>query len=315
MMKAEVAGNRPQKTRSASLKGARFRKNLVGYLFLVPFFGLFTLFVIIPVVWSFVISFFSYDMVSSFKFVGFDNYIDLITNDALFIQAFKNTMFFAVVAGPIGFIASFFFAWIINQLKFRNAFSLAFYAPSITSFLAISVVWLSLFSSNRVGYINNLLLEFGFISDPIGWTADPRYIMPLLILISVWMSMGQGFLTNLAGFSNMNEELFEAGKIDGIRNRFQELLLITLPQMKPQLLFNAVMAIVNSLSVFEIGQAIAGFPSPDNAAHTLVGHIYDFGFIRLELGYASAVAFIILVVSLVMGQVVMKLLGEKDDNG
>jgi len=298
--------------KTASLKGAKVKRYFTGYLFLVPFFGLFIMFYIIPVIWSFVVSFFSYDMVSTVKFIGLDNYVDLITNDELFITAMKNTMTFAVIAGPLGFLASFFFAWVINQLKLRNAFSLAFYAPSITSALAVSVVWLSLFSSSRVGFINNALISLGLISEPIGWTNDPTYIMPLIIGVSIWMSMGQGFLTALAGFSNMNEELFEAGRIDGVHNRFQELFLITLPQMKPQMLFNAVMSIVTSLSVFEMVQEIVGFPSPNNSAHTLVGHIYDYGFIRLELGYASAVAFILLAISLVLGQIVMKLFTEKD---
>lgn len=294
------------------MRGARFKKNLVGYLFLVPFFGLFILFIIIPVIWSLVISFFSYDIVSTTKFIGLDNYINLITNDDLFIVALKNTLYFAVVAGPLGFFASFFFAWVIHQLKCRDAFSLAFYAPSITSVLAISVVWLSLFSSTRVGVVNNVLINMGLITEPIGWTINPKYIMPLIIFISIWMSLGAGFLTNLAGFANVNEEIYEAGKIDGIKNRFQELFLITIPQMKPQLLFNAIMAIVGSLNVYDLTVQIAGFPSPDYCAHTLVAHMYDYGFIRLELGYASAVSFVLLIISLVLGQIVTKLFSEKD---
>lgn len=298
--------------RGASLQSARLKRNVIGYLFLVPFFGLFSLFVIIPVIWSFVISFFSYDIVGSMKFTGLDNYIYLFTNDDVFIVALKNTLYFAVVSGPLGFISSYFFAWVINQLKFRNAFSLAFYAPSITSVLAISVVWLSMFSSTRVGIVNNFLLDLGLIAEPIGWTIDPQYIMPLIIFVSIWMSLGAGFLTNLAGFANMNEEIYEAGKIDGIRNRFQELFYITIPQMKPQLLFNAIMAIVNSLNVYDLTVQIAGFPSPDYCAHTLVAHMYDYGFVRLELGYASAVSFVLLLISLMLGQIVTKLFSEKD---
>ena len=298
--------------KSASIQGARFRKNMIGYLFLVPFFGLFSLFVIIPVIWSLVISFFSYDIVSSMKFIGLDNYVYLFTNDDTFIIALKNTLYFAVVSGPLGFISSFFFAWVINQLKFRNAFSLAFYAPSITSVLAISVVWLSMFSSTRVGIVNNFLINMGLISEPIGWTINPQYIMPLIIFVSIWMSLGAGFLTNLAGLANMNEEIYEAGKIDGIHNRFQELYLLTIPQMKPQLLFNAIIAIVNSLNVYDLTVQIAGFPSPDYCAHTLVAHMYDYGFVRLELGYASAISFVLLLISLALGQIVTKLFSEKE---
>lgn len=288
------------------------KRNIVAYLFLIPFFGIFTLFVIIPVIWGFVISFTSYDLINPVKWTGLSNYIDLVTNDELFIIALKNTLYFAVVAGPIGFLSSYFFAWVINQLRLRNAFSLAFYAPSITSVLAVSVVWLSLFSSNRTGIVNNLLVNLGLISDPIGWTIDPKYIMPLIIFVSVWMSMGAGFLTNLAGFATINNEIYEAGKIDGIKNRFQELLLLTIPQMKPQLLFNAIMAIVNSLNVYDLTVQIAGFPSPDNCALTLIAHMYDFGFVRFELGYASAISFVLLIISMALGQIVMKVFSEKD---
>ncbi len=295
-----------------NMKFLKRKKNIVAYLFLIPFFLLFTLFVIIPVLWGFFISFTSYDLINPMKWQGLANYIDLVTNDELFIVALKNTLYFAVVAGPIGFISSFFFAWVINQLKFRNGFSLAFYAPSITSVMAISVVWLSLFSSNRTGIVNNFLLKISAVAEPLGWTIDPKYIMPLIIFISVWMSMGAGFLTNLAGLATRNMEIYEAGKIDGIQNRFQELFLLTIPQMKPQLLFNAIMAIVSSLNVYDLTVQIAGFPSPDNCALTLIAHMYDYGFVRFELGYASAISFVLLIISMIMGQIVMKLLSEKE---
>lgn len=289
----------------------KWKRYAVGYAFILPFGLLFLLFIVIPVIWGFVVSFTNYDLMTPIQWVGLDNYITLFTQDDLFFKALGNTLKFAAIAGPIGFLASFFFAWVIHQLHFRNFFSLAFYVPSIMSSLAVSVVWLSLFSSNRTGIVNNLLLELGIIDDAIGWTVDPQYIMPLIIFISVWMSMGTGFLTSLAGLENINEEIYAAGKLDGIKNRFQELFYLTVPQMKPQLLFNAILAIVNSLNVYDLVTQIAGAESPDNCALTLIGHMYDYGLVRFELGYASAISFMLLLISMILGTVVRKAFAER----
>ena len=290
-------------------KGRKFTKrDAQGYLMLAPFAILFSLFVLVPVVWGFALSLTHYNIVQPMRFAGLDNYINLFTQDDLFLKALKNTLTFAVISGPIGFLSSFFFAWVINQLRFRNAFSLAFYAPSIVSSVAISVIWLYLFSSDRYGLVNTVLLDLGILQNPISWTKDPTYIMPLIILISVWMSMGSGFLTNLAGLTNLNPELSEAARIDGVKNRFQDLFYVVLPQMKPYLLFNAIMATVNSLNVYDVTVSVAGFPSPDYSVHTIVAHMYDYGFIRFELGYACAIAFVLFMINFLLGRFFMKLL-------
>lgn len=296
---------------SFGMRHAKIMRYLTGYAFLLPFLILFLMFIAIPVIWGVIISFTSYDLMTPMKWVGFDNYIALFTEDDLFLVALKNTLTFALISGPIGFVASFFFAWVIHQLHCKNLFAMAFYVPSIMSSLAVSVVWLSLFSSNRTGIVNNLLLKFRIISDAISWTLDPKYIMPLIILISVWMSMGTGFLTSLAGLSNIDEKIYEAGRIDGIDNRFQELFLLTLPQMKPQLFFNGIMAIVNSLNVYDLVTQIAGAESPDNCALTLTAHMYDYGFVRFELGYASAISVVLMLISVALGQIVKKMFSEK----
>lgn len=289
----------------------RIQKNIIGYCFLLPFLSMFLLFIVIPVVWGFFISFTSYDIMTDMKWVGFQNYITLFTEDDLFIVALKNTLKFALISGPIGFLASFFFAWVIDQLGHKTLFAMAFYVPSIMSSLAVSVVWLSLFSSNRTGIVNDLLLRTGLIEDAVSWTIDPKYVMPLIIFISVWMSMGTGFLTNLAGLSTIDRRIYEAGRIDGIQNRFEELFLLTLPQMKPQLYFNGIMAIVNSLNVYDLVTQIAGSESADNCALTLTQHMYDYGFIRFELGYASAISVVLMIISIVFGQIVKKLFSNR----
>ena len=204
------------------------RKTWVGYAFMMPFLILFALFIILPVLISFGMSFTNYNMIESPDFLGITNYKLLILDDAEFLIALKNTLVFAFISGPIGFLGSFVMAWLINNLKARNLFSLAFYAPSITSGVALSVVWLYFFSSDRYGLINNTLINLGILSEPIQWTQDVSTVLPVVILISIWMSMGTGFLTFLAGLQNLPHEIYEAGMIDGIRNRFQELIYITL---------------------------------------------------------------------------------------
>ena len=288
------------------------RKTWVGYAFMMPFLILFVLFIILPVFISFGLSFTNYNMIESPDFIGITNYRLLILDDAEFLIALKNTLVFAFISGPIGFLGSFVMAWLINNLKARNLFSLAFYAPSITSGVALSTVWLYFFSSDRYGLINNTLINLGIISEPIQWTQDVNTVLPVIILISIWMSMGTGFLTFLAGLQNLPQEINEAGMIDGIRNRFQELIYITLPQMKPQLLFGAINAAGGAFGVFDIAVSVAGLPSPDYAAHTIVAHLYDYAFIRFEMGYASAVAIILFLITFVLGRIFMRVFSEKD---
>ncbi len=300
------------KTGLASAK--RFiRKNWMGYLFLLPFVVLFSIFVVAPVLYAVGLSFTDYNMMQPAKFVGLNNYKLLFLDDEVFLTAISNTLTFAVITGPIGYLLSFFAAWVINQLKFKRGFALAFYAPSITSGIAMSTVWLVIFSSDRYGYLNNILLNLGMIDSPILWNTDPQYIMKVIMIISLWMSMGTCFLVFLAGLQNVSSSYYEAAAIDGVKNKFQELFYITLPLMKPQLLFGAINAIVSSFGVFDIAVSVAGMPSPNYAGHTIVAHLYDYAFIRFQMGYASAVAVVLFVMTFLLGKVVMRLLSSKDE--
>ena len=250
-------------------------KYKVGTLFFLPFFVLFVTFVVLPIFVAVGTSFTNYDLLNPPKFVALENYRLLLFDDDVFIIALKNTLIFALFSGPIGYLASFMMAWVINQLRFKSAFALAFYAPSITSSVAMSVVWLYIFSSDRYGLANNFLYNIGLIDEPILWNMDESTILPIVILISIWMSMGTGFLVFLAGLQNVSPDIYEAAQIDGIRNRMQELIYITLPQMRPQLLFGSINAIAGAFGVFDIAVGFAGMPSPGYAAHTLVAHLYD----------------------------------------
>ncbi len=291
-----------------------WQKYGMGYLFLAPFVILFTIFIVAPVLVAIGTSFTNYNMLQTPSFVGLNNYKLLFLDDEIFLIALQNTLMFACVTGPTGYLLSFFAAWVINQLKARNAFALAFYAPSICSGTAMSVVWLYFFSSDRLGLINNILINvLGVIDEPILWTTDPNYIMKVVIFVSLWMSMGTGFLVFLAGLQNISSEYYEAGAIDGVKNKVQELFLLTLPMMKPQLLFGAINAIVGAFGVFDIAVSIAGMPSPNYAAHTIVAHLYDYAFIRFQMGYSSAIAVVLFIITFVLGRIVMRLLSSKDE--
>lgn len=296
-------------------KRSPLRKTLqkygIGTLFYLPFFILFFIFTILPVIISIGMSFTNYDMMRPPEWVGLNNYRLLFLTDDVFLLAMKNTFILAVIAGPLGYFASFFFAWVINNMKMKNTFALAFYAPSITSGVAMSTVWLYFFSGDRYGLINNALMSLGIINEPIIWNQDPNTILPVIIIIQIWMSMGTGFLVFLAGLQNTDRELYEAGRIDGIRSSFQELFYITLPQMKPQLLFGAINTAVGAFGVYDIAVGFAGFPSSNYAGHTIVAHMYDYAFVRFEMGYASAVAVFLFAITFLLGQVFMRVLTEK----
>lgn len=290
-----------------------FRKNMMGYCFLLPFLILFLIYTVLPVGVSMGTSLTNYNMIQKPEFIGLNNYKLLFLEDDVFIIALQNTMLFALVIGPLGYFMSFLMAWIISLMKKgRGLLALAFYAPSLTSGTAMSVIWMVIFSGDRTGYLNSLLINIGLIQDPILFTKDATWIMFVVVFISAWMSMGTGFLVFLAGLQNIDPEMYEAGKVDGIKSPWKQLYYITLPLMKPQLLFGAINSIVSSFAVFDVVTAVAGFPSPNYSAHTIVAHLYDYAFTRFNMGYASAIAIFLFALTFTMGRVCMKILRSDD---
>ncbi|HEX2036350.1 MAG TPA: sugar ABC transporter permease [Chloroflexota bacterium] len=285
----------------------------IYYLFMFPFLAVFAVFIIAPVLTAVYLSFTYFNVLEAPRWIGWSNYKLLFLEDDVFVTAIANTLTFAVITGPIGFFLSFFFAWVINPLRFKTVLALCFYAPSIVSGVAMGVVWKIVFSGDRYGYLNNFLLRIGAINEPYLWLSEQATILPVIMLVSLWMSMGTGFLVFLAGLQTVNPELYEAGKVDGISNPLQEVVFITLPMMKPQLLFGAVMAVVAGFSVFEVATSLAGLPSPLYAGHTIVAHLYDFAFIRFEMGYASAVAVILFLWTFGLGRILMRIFSSKNE--
>ena len=275
-----------------------------------PFMILFFIFTVIPVVLSLVLSLTSFNMLEFPRFVFMDNYITLFLDDDLFITALKNTLIFACITGPASYIISFVVAWFINELspKIRAVVTLVFYAPSISG--QAYLIWATLFSSDSYGWANAVLLKLGIIDTEIAWFQDEKYVMPLCIIVALWTSLGTSFLAFIAGLQGIDHSLFEAGAVDGVRNRWQELYYITLPSMKPQLMFGAVMSITGSFGFGGIVTALAGFPSVNYCAHTIMHHLEDYGGQRYEIGYSSAIAVLLFLIMVGANLLVKKIISR-----
>ncbi len=282
---------------------------------LIPFILLFMLFIVIPVFLAVILSFTDFDLVQFPSFVGLDNYIRMFLDDDVFLTAFKNTLLFALITGPVSYIACLFLAWLVNELspKIRSLFTFCLYVPSM--FTGAYTVWSYIFSGDQYGFINNMLMKFGFINEPVQWLSDTAYIMPVIIIIQLWLSLGTAFLSFLAGFQGIDHQQYEAAAIDGISNRFQEFWYITVPNMGPQLLFGAVMQIGASFAAGAVGQqlliaagtAIDGIAT-DNAATTIVTHMTDVGTTQMEMGYACSIAVFLFVMMLSFNHIIQNFL-------
>lgn len=300
---------------SADGEGHRLRRWAAregsAYGFLAMYAGLFIVFIVIPVVVAALLSFTFFDTVQFPTFNGLKNYVVLLTQDDVFMKyVLPNTIQFAVLVGPGGYVLAFLLAWVLAQLPRlpRTLLALILYSPSMTSGVAMTAVWKTLFSGDQNGYLNSYLLELSIIQEPIQWLQSPQYLMALMILVTLWSSMGVGFLAMLAGILEVNPELYEAGSLDGISNRFQEILYITIPSMKPQMLFGAVMAIVATFQAGAIGVTLSGTnPTPQYAGQLIVNHIEDYGFLRYEMGYAAAVSVVLLLLVLLFTRVANRL--------
>ena len=285
------------------------KRSIPLYVMIAPFMLLFAVFVVYPVLKAVWFSFTDYNVLEAANFIFLENYRKLFLDDSTFITAIKNTFIIAVIVGPGGYIMSFLLAWMINELphKVGSVLTVIFYAPSMAGSAIISIFTM-IFSNDSNGFLNAFLMNMGIIKEPVLWLSDADVVMVVVILASLWTSLGVGFLSFVAGIKGVDEAQYEAGAIDGIRNRWQELWYVTLPNMKPQLLFGAGMTITGSLSVGSIGDSLVGFPSPNYATHTIVNHLNDYGSIRMEMGYASAIAVILFLIMIVCNMLIQKLL-------
>lgn len=289
---------------------ARMKKSKLSYVFIAPYVILFFIFTVLPVAIAMVLSFTSFNVLETPKFVGFENYIRMFFKDEEFMTGLKNTIVFSVILGPGGYIFSLVAAWFINELtpKLRAFVTLIFYAPSISG--NVYLIWSIMFSGDEYGYINSLLMRLGFITSPIQFFQNADYIMPIVIIISLWTSLGTGFLSMIAAFQGVDKSYYEAGAIDGIRNRWQELWFITIPMLKPQMQFSAVMSITGSFSIGPVITQLCGYPTTDYAGHTVMNHLTDYGTIRFEMGYACAIAVVLFFMMIFFNSIIKKFISS-----
>lgn len=308
---AEEIGKRTKKEERAELWQS-VKKNKACYAMLAPFMLFFTVFTIIPVIMSLPMGFTDFNMAQAPEFVGLSNYTALFLSDKVFIQSIRVTLVFALFTGPVSYIMCFLLAWLINELhpKLKTVFTLIFYAPSMAN---VYTVWQLIFSGDMNGYVNSFLMNLGIINAPVQWLTDSRYVLGICIIVQLWISLGAGFLALRAGFQNIDRTMYEAGAIEGIRTKWQELIYIVIPSMAPQLMFAAVMQIVSSFTAGTAAQNLVGFPSTDYKAHTIMTHAYDYGWVRFEMGYASAICMILFLVMFICNKIINKVLGKYMD--
>ena len=286
------------------------KRNWVAYLMIAPYVLIFTIFTVIPVALSVVISFTDFNMLQWPNIVWLENYINLFFADEVFLTACTNTLIFAVIVGPVSYLMSFLIAWFINELspKIRSLVTLVFYAPSIAG--QVYLIWGTLFAADSYGWINSILLEMGFISSPIAFFKDADYVMPLCIVVALWTSLGTSFLSFIAGLQGVDRSLYEAGAVDGVKNRWQELWYITLPSMKSILMFGAVLAITNAFGFGGVVNNLCGNPSTDYCAWTLQHHMADYLNARYEVGYASCISIILFLLMFGSNLLIKNALGK-----
>ena len=272
-----------------------FKKHGISLLCAFPFLSLFLVFTLVPVVMAVCLSFTRYDVLQPAQFVGLQNYFMLFLEDDTFLLALKNTILFACIYAPASMIGSMLVAWIINDYspKVRAVLTFIFYAPSLTG--GMVDIWKIIFSGDSYGIFNNLLLSFGFVTTPIQWLEDPSYMFGVLVTVALWGCLSTGFLAFVAAFRGIDASLYEAAAIDGIKNRVQELWYITLPMLKPQMVFTAITSITGAFEVGSVSASLFGNPSTNYAAHTVALHMLDYSEQRLDYGMACVMAVVLFV--------------------
>lgn len=297
-----------QKAKNQGKLWYQIKRNKASYLMIAPYFILFFFFTVIPVLVSVGLSFTYFNMLEMPTFVGWKNYVKLFLEDDIFLISLKNTLIFAVITGPLSYFFCLLFAWIINEFhgKLRAFLTLIFYAPSITG--NAFLIWNIILTGDRYGYLNGILMKLDVIQSAVLWMKTERYILPVLIVVQMWLSLGTGFLAFIAGLQTVDRSLYEAAALDGVKNRWQELWFVTLPAMKPQLMFGAVMQITQSFAIADISIQLAGNPSVNYAGATVVTHLLDYGSTRFEMGYASAIATVLFVLMVGTNKLVQKVL-------
>ena len=266
------------------------RWNFWGYLFILPNFLGFLLFMLVPIIMALVFSFTNYDVISQMDFVGINNYVGLFTDDQ-FITSLLNTLWFAVLTVPTGVILALLLAVLFNrQIRGISIFRTFVFIPVITSMVAVSLVWSMLYEDNA-GLLNTLLGYVGL--GPVHWLTDTNIAMISIAIMSVWKGLGYNMTIFLAGLQGVPGELYEAATIDGATAR-QKFMKITVPMIAPTTYFVTLMALIGSLQVFD-QVWIMTQGGPVDATKTVAMYLYQYGFQFYKMGYACAAAYVLFI--------------------
>lgn len=274
---------------------SKLNKQKVSYLFIALPALLFFVFQLAPVFISFFWSFTRYDVVHAPRFIGLANYKSILFNDPLFWKAVFNTMVYVIGVVPIGICLSLILAVAIDQkIKFKNFFKSVFFLPTVTAIVAVSVIWKWLYAGEKYGLLNYAIMKLGF--HPIDWLSSPGWTLPSIMIMSVWAGVGYNMILFLAGLQTIPHVMYEAAEIDGA-GFWKKFFHITLPLLKPTIVFVSMMSFIFSFQVFEqvyiMTGAQGGIGGVLNSALTIVAYLYDKGFQKFQMGYASALAYII----------------------
>ncbi|MFH1798726.1 MAG: sugar ABC transporter permease [Candidatus Omnitrophota bacterium] len=274
---------------------SKLNKQKGSYLFIALPALLFFVFQLAPVFISFFWSFTRYDVVHAPRFVGLENYKNILFNDPLFWKAVFNTVVYVIGVVPIGICLSLVLAVAIDQkIKFKNFFKSIFFLPTVTAIVAVSVIWKWLYAGEKYGLFNYVIMKFGF--HPIDWLASPNWTLPSIMIMSIWAGVGYNMILFLAGLQTIPHVMYEAAEIDGA-GFWKKFFHITLPLLKPTIVFVSMMSFIFSFQVFEqvyiMTGGQGGIGGVLNSALTIVAYLYDKGFQKFHMGYASALAYII----------------------
>ncbi len=280
----------------------KLNEQKISYLFIALPFTLFFVFQLAPVVMSFMWSFTEYNVVHAPRFVGLDNYRRLFFEDPLFWKALGNTVIYVAGVVPLGVALALLLAVAIDQkIRFKNFFKSIFFLPTVTAMVAISVIWKWLYAGEKYGLLNHLLMVLGF--QPIDWLASPVWTLPAIMIMSIWAGVGYSMIIFLAGLQTIPQVMYEAAEIDGA-GFWHKFFHITLPLLKPTTVFVTIMSLIVSFQVFEqvyiMTGGQGGIGGVLNSALTIVAYLYDRGFEKFQMGYASAIAYVIFAIVFVI---------------
>jgi multiple sugar transport system permease protein len=287
------------------------REVRTAYLFLLPGLLVLSLFFFLPVAAALLLSFTDFDIYAvadsdNLRFIGFRNYIALF-QDPLFWTALKNTFYFVLVGGPLSVAASLGAALLLNArgIRFKGFFRTAYFAPVVTTLVAVAVVWRFLFHA-RYGLVNWLIGLVGI--GPINWLGDPTYAMPAIIILAVWKNFGYNMIIFIAGLQNIPGYLYEAAEVDGA-NAWQQFRTITLPMLAPTFLFVGIITMIGYFQLFAEPYVMTE-GGPLHATLSIVLLMYEEGFKWWNMGYAAAIAFVLFVIIFIGTLIQLKLQRE-----